>query len=365
LYGLTENGWPVIKSDDLKTKSKDDMLWGATIYGPYYVDEYVSGDHVTLKKNPYYKTNNKNLDNKGPANVDTITVRFMTDPFAVLQGVLSGEIAAANTLSADQLTQLSANPDITIDWEKATYVYRFSMNNNNALFKDPDVRLAMSLLINREKLSEYSNGSFDPVYAYVVPGMTDYSPAAEEYFKSKYVNDVERAKKILVDKGWKDTDGDGYLELNGKKFEFTVSYWWSDMKGLSEYMQILFKEAGIKMNLNYVEWSTFDAQEKSGKYDADINYFGYPETSGTLPYIVTDPKTPIDLTLYNKIIKDASVNVDEKARMEGYTKAQEMLMDSLCDSPLARQNKLIVHNKKLAPGIKVRNFAYFLCNDIK
>ena len=40
--------------------------------------------------------------------------------------------------------------------------------------------------------------------------------------------DVEKAEQILADGGWSDTDGDGIVEKDGQKAEFTVYYSASD-----------------------------------------------------------------------------------------------------------------------------------------
>ncbi len=204
LFSLGSSFLPVIKAADIDSKTEDEMLWGCTVYGMYYVDEYVSGSHVTLKKNPYYKTYSTKVENKGPAYIDTIKVRFITDPFALVQGMLSGEIAQAEGITADQLSELSGNSDIVVKWFEVPDVVRMRLNNDFELFKDPEIRLAIMLLIDRAEIIDYFEDLYSPAYAYCVSGMTDYNPEVEEYFKDNYCDDVERAIKILSDKGWKD-----------------------------------------------------------------------------------------------------------------------------------------------------------------
>ncbi|KQL49418.1 hypothetical protein AN963_06595 [Brevibacillus choshinensis] len=363
LFNLGSNIFPILKEADSNGKTKEQLLWGTTVYGAFYVDEYVAGDHVTLKKNPYYKTYNQHVINKGAMNVETITVRFIKDTFANVQGMLSGEIANVEGLSADVKTQLADNPDIVTDWESQPSVARFEMNNDFELFKDPDIRLAMMLLIDREKTKVYSNGNYEPVYSYSVSGMTDYSSSAEEYFKAKYVNDAKRALQILSDKGWNDSDGDGFLDRNGKKFEFTVSLNNNAMKNLAECLQIVFKEKGIKMNLNYMDTGAFRNLFKSDTHEAAISLFQWGDTAGTLPYIVKD-KNIFDSKAYDEILQEAITTADKEKRMAGYTKAQQMLMDSRCNLPLVRVNSLLVYNQKSLPNFKViNNIPYF--NDVR
>ncbi len=365
LFSLGSIYMPVIKADDIDSKTPDEMLWGCTIYGAYYVDEYVSGSHVTLKKNSYYKTYNTHVENKGPTNIDTITVRFITDPFALVQGILSGEIAQVDGITPDQLSELSGNSDIAAEWIEAPNVIRLRLNNDYELFKDPEVRQAMMLLIDRAKICGYAEGLCSPAYAYCVSGMTDYNPAAEEYFKANHCDDAERALQILSDKGWKDSDGDGYLDRNGKKFEFTLSFANNILQNLAEILYIEFKSQGIQMNINNVDSAAMSALDKGDTYEAALNIFFWGDTAGTLPYLNKDNNMP-DLDKYNKMVQEAIATVNREARIEGYTKAQQMLMDTGCNFPLIRVNTLLVYNKSLLANMKVRAAdGSIMVNDVK
>ena len=68
--------------DVLESSSDDDLLWGAQPYGMYYLDEYVEGSHVVLKRNDNFKTFNPYVENKGPGYFKEITVRFMPEEFS-------------------------------------------------------------------------------------------------------------------------------------------------------------------------------------------------------------------------------------------------------------------------------------------
>ncbi|MGI6014312.1 MAG: ABC transporter substrate-binding protein [Oscillospiraceae bacterium] len=70
-------------------------------------------------------------------------------------------------------------------------------------------------------------------------------------------NDIDGAKKILADAGWKDTDNDGIIEKDGLKAEFDLLY--TEGKYRQE-MALEFvnvgNELGIKVNLQQVTWDT-------------------------------------------------------------------------------------------------------------
>ena len=147
-FQLSSVMMPIVCAEDIDNLSIDELYWNARIYGSYYVDEFVQGDHVTLKANPYYKTNNPNIENQGKPYVDTVVIRFMTDNFAIVQGLLAGEIDIANSyLTVENLPELNAADNLVVTVAKNAGIYSFIINPKNELFADENVRKALALLI--------------------------------------------------------------------------------------------------------------------------------------------------------------------------------------------------------------------------
>ncbi len=71
--------------------------------------------------------------------------------------------------------------------------------------------------------------------------------------------DIDGANKLLDDAGIKDTDGDGWRDLNGKKLSFvaTCPNGWSDWQAAIEVVAAAGKDIGIEITTNYPEWSVY------------------------------------------------------------------------------------------------------------
>lgn len=71
--------------------------------------------------------------------------------------------------------------------------------------------------------------------------------------------DYAGAKKLLDDAGIKDTNGDGWRDLNGKKLSYvaTCPNGWSDWQAAIEVVAAAGKEIGIEITTNYPEWSVY------------------------------------------------------------------------------------------------------------
>ena len=72
-------------------------------------------------------------------------------------------------------------------------------------------------------------------------------------------NDIEGAIKLLDEAGIKDTDGDGWRELDGKKLSYvaTCPNGWSDWQAAIEVVAAAGKKIGIDITTNYPEWSVY------------------------------------------------------------------------------------------------------------
>ncbi len=77
-----------------------------------------------------------------------------------------------------------------------TAIYYLLLNNEDALFKNPDVRKAFSLAINRQAICDVAyEGVRKPADSFIPPGIVGYVPGAFPY--SKY--DVAAAKEQLAE----------------------------------------------------------------------------------------------------------------------------------------------------------------------
>lgn len=366
IFSIAGGFMPIIPAAQLDSMSAEELLWGARPYGPFYLEEYVEGSHVTLKRNEYYKTHNPKVKNKGPMNVETVTVRFISDDFAMSNSVVAGEIDATGDYSSLMVSELSKNPDIAYEWQKDFQVTRMLLNNDYELFEDPNIREAIMLLVDRDGLAEYAEGVMRPAYAYSVSGMTDYSKEAEDYIESHYRYNPDKALQILADAGWADTDGDGYLDKDGTILSFTMNHTSGPFtKILVEYLQVRYREHGVRMELQNLERPLFNAAVKTDdNYHAALSNFSWGDTAATLPYLVTDKNILADDT-YFTLCYEAGINADAGVRVEKFAEAQKILADSRCSIPIVRRNSLFVYNTVTMADLVTDEYGSFYLNDIK
>ena len=200
--------------------------------------------------------------------------------------------------------------------------YYLGWNLNNPLFKDRRVRTALTHLVDRKRIMK--DVYFGLARITTGPFFID-SPYYDNAIKP-YDFNVKKAKQLLAEAGWKDTDGDGILDRDGKKFEFTMM----EISGsqIQPKMHPIIKEdmakAGIVMQIQSVEWAVYIEKLNNRSFEACSLGWGMSYESD--PYQLWHSsqadvkKSSNHISFRNKqadkIIEELRVCFDRKRRIE-------------------------------------------------
>src|SRR5690606_13319236 len=89
-------------------------------------------------------------------------------------------------------------------------------NNENPLFEDARVRRALTMAIDRSALIDAMlHGLGSPAEGMIPPWSPMYTAIDPLPF------DTAGARALLAEAGWRDGDGDGMLDRDGRPFRFT------------------------------------------------------------------------------------------------------------------------------------------------
>lgn len=229
--------------------------------GPYKFVEWKTDEKIVLVANPDYF--------EGPPHIAKYIYRIIPDQ-AVQFLELRNETIDYMGLTPDQY---NAYPSIFTNYNKFRYPsfgYAYlGYNLLNPLFKEKEIRQAIVHSINKKEIID------GILLGLGVPATGPYPPTSWAYNPevSDYEYNPEKAKKIFQKFGWIDSDKDGMLDKNGKKFEFTIitNQGNKSRAVAAELIQAHLKKVGIKINIRILEWSTFIHQYIDKKnFDAVI-----------------------------------------------------------------------------------------------
>ena len=235
--------------------------------GPYRFDRWEKGRRIVLRRfEDYY---GKALGIMPP--LETIAFDIIQHPNTRLQALLSGDLDLDHPTPDQWISRTNTKEFGPGGFLKklrgSSFSYNYiGFNQKKPVFQEKKVRQALSHLVNREKLlKDVYFGLAEPVTGPFAPKSSACDPALRPY-----AFDIAKASKMLEECGWKDTDGDGVREKEGRKLAFTVIFPGSST--LYRKMLPVIKEdmakAGVRMDLLGIEWSVLVKRLENKEFDA-------------------------------------------------------------------------------------------------
>ena len=299
--------------------------------GPFVLEKFEKGQFARFAANP-------NFYGGKPA-VDEVVLRKFNNGDAMVAALKTGEIDAATDLSTSGLNELKQDENIqTVDGFQGS-MGDIVINGGDGLKKphpallDPKVRTAIAHAIDREtivsralegagKVQETLSTSPNPKWT------PELAPGDIPEF------DLEKAKKILDDAGYKDTDGDGVREMpNGGRplnFVYMVRSDGINARPIAEFFTGWLKEIGIATTRKVADDTQLTTIIGEGDYDIfNWSWTPYVDPDNMLSYmtcdqIADDPDNPTDYTNdanycdpgYDKLYEQQKVELDDAKRVE-------------------------------------------------
>lgn len=247
--------------------------------GPYKITGWEPGQTMTLEKKKGHWSEGKNTmyEKAGP---DKIVITINREPNSYMLEFKKQKYDASTYIEIKALMELEKSKEFTDNYNYAflpTYSYSYIAINmkpdgvkHKKLFTDPKVRWALAMLTPSDDMNKVIyKGKAKRVAAPVSPLKNEYN-----HDLKPIAYDLEGAKKLLAEAGWKDADGDGVLEkkIDGEvvKMEFNIQYMatapsWKDMATMTAES---FYKAGIKATPTVVDFNV--ALDNLKNHDFDL-----------------------------------------------------------------------------------------------
>ncbi len=294
--------------------------------GPYILDEWDTGKSITLKAfDDYFE---------GKPKIERIIFRIIPDQATQFMELLNGsiDIMGLNPMQAAKQTSNSRyiNQYNTYSYLDSAYTY-VGYNLRKAPFDDVLVRRALSYATPKEDIvngiifgkGQVATGPYKPNTYW-------YNPNVE-----RYDYNIEKAKSLLAEAGYKDSNNDGILEKNGKKLQFDLitNQGNTTRSQIAEILQRSWAQIGVKVNIRILEWATFiNEYINKGNFDAIVMGWN----------IVQDPDifdvwsssrcggNGLNFICYkndevDRLLEVGQSTYDNKERKKAYDKIQEIL----------------------------------------
>ena len=235
--------------------------------GPFKWVERVAGDHIELAANTDYYGD-------GPY-LERVIYKYIPDLTVLYTQFKTGDIDVTGLqwITPDHYDEAKALEGKEVQVVPGATVESVTFNMEKPQFKDLAVRQALYYALDKTTI-------IDALY-YGLPAPTEtYMPQQSFYFNPdlpKHEFDIEKAKKLLDDAGWKPGE-DGIRAKDGVRLSFTNSTTAGNhiREQVQQFMQQSFKDIGVEMTISNlppaVMWGEYWMQSKFDSVVVGINF---------------------------------------------------------------------------------------------
>ena len=330
-------------------------------YGPYYIKDIVQGEKVIFEANPYYY--------RGEPKIKTIEIEILP-PSQQVAAIKSGKYDIVFSPELNIFPEIEKLDNINILTRKAMYfsylgfhVGKWDNEKNevvtdtNSKMYDINLKRAMAYAIDNDSIAkQFYHGLAMRAPSAIAPIFTQLRNPEVDGFKI----DIEKAKKILDDAGYKDVDGDGIREgKDGKPFKINLAMMSGSeiQEPLSQYYIQQWKSIGLNVELvdgRLLDFNNFYDRLKADDPAIDCFFaaFGYgsdPQQMSLFGKNSQFNKSRYTSETFEKAL-EAQISpeaLDEAKRIEIYHNYDKVFMEELPVIPQLNKMEYIVVNKRV------------------
>lgn len=298
----------------------------------YKLESWKNGQHLKLTRNPNAT--------QGQAKIDHLISRIIPDKASQFLELSADNIdmMGLNPIQYSRVlpARIELNKDMGLYKELGNGYTHLSFNLKRKPFDDIRVRQAINYAIDKQEIIDgVLLGLGEPVASPYKPGTRWSNPTLKPY-----PYDPEKAKTLLKEAGFADTNSDGVLEKDGKPFSFEILTNQNKEREMSAVLiQRRLKEIGIEVNIRALEWASFLGRFiEPREFDAVILGWGLglePDQYNMWHSSQQAPKQ-FNFVGYNnpkvdKLLEEGRLELDPDKRQKIYHEFAKILLE---DSPI-------------------------------
>ena len=254
---LAKHIWSTVPIKEWKTATA--LLRHPVGTGPYKFVQFVSDQYIKLERNDNYYGGVPKIKN---------FIFKISNAQTVQNELINGDVDIAELSSWNKRDiDTYDKAGIRIIEQPGASAQYLTLDTRNDKLSDKRVRQALVYGIDRQSIVSKL------LFGHGVVFNTKDNPQSQYYPKSlnSYAYNPEKAKELLKEAGWTDSDGDGFVDKAGQKLTFTLNYPMGNRTRelTAPIIQQNLKKIGIDVSLNIADFNATLSilQDKSKVYD--------------------------------------------------------------------------------------------------
>ncbi|MGH9369229.1 MAG: ABC transporter substrate-binding protein, partial [Thermoanaerobaculia bacterium] len=229
--------------------------------GPYRLASWKAQESIVLERNPRYWAT--------PGHFDRILFRIVPENAVAYRALLRADLDET-WIDAELKRRAAADPAFAaccrvVEFYDLDYNY-IALDVRQPFFADPRARRALTMLLDREAIArDLFRGSARVLSGPWAPESPAYDPSIPPL-----PYDPEAASALLEEAGWRDRDGDGTRDRDGREFDFELLVSAGNTIGrqIDETFADSLARAGVRARVRPLEWAAFVERLDSGSFEA-------------------------------------------------------------------------------------------------
>lgn len=219
--------------------------------GPFVITKYTPGYELTGRKNPHYW-------NAGAVGLEKLTLRMIEQESTERGAFESGELDGTQLAPRVDIPGLRGSPELRIAPLYGTYFLNF--NCKRPIFKDPRVRRALALAIDRAAIVKNVTRADERVAFTLTPPELYKNPIQPAFKDAQF----DEARRLLAEAGY--PGGKGFPRLQ---------YIYNTLESHQHIAQVVqemwARELGIRMDVQNQEFKVLINNRRAGNFDIARN----------------------------------------------------------------------------------------------
>ena len=275
LLQLTMFTTAIHNQESVEALGKDYGIKAIDGTGPWCFESWQPRTEIVLKRHDAYKWGPSMYQNKGPVKFEKLSIKIVPEDSSRVAAMLGGQFDVTHQIPLQFIQQVKAAPTLNVQEAQPNFqLMYYGYKTTRPMVADKRVREAMNIAINRADIVKgIMLGNAEPAYTFIDDKALDFAASTKGIIKE----DVERAKQLLDEAGWK-VGTDGIREKDGVKLAPKVLFTQVAYFGrVSEAIQGFMRKIGIDWKI--VGYDSTIAPAEMAKQDYELWTVTFPYIS--------------------------------------------------------------------------------------
>lgn len=335
--------------------------------GPFTLGEWLTGQSITLLRNPAYAWGPEMNENRGAPYLEKLIYKVIPDAATQLAALQAGEVDVIFVNNPDHLGKLRQDPTIRLQEAVLNSLIYLGFNTRKAPFEDPKVRQALAHAVNKDEILSLALGGVGiPAFAPLPPTLPGFDAALAE---QELGYDPARAQALLAEAGFT-AGNDGAWTKDGQLLKgVLLTSNRAPNDAIAALLQSQLKAIGVPVEIQQLDSKAVMDATTAGQFDLLLWRYDWNDPDALNIYLGSDRVGSTNRVAYSNpavddLLTQGARALDEARRSGFYVEAQKLILADAPWQPLYVPLDVLAFSTRVE-GARIGYMGRLLLNDAR